>query len=85
MQFAIRKDLAKLNRGDNDSTLAESELPPRMNDAVDTVTQKVYGGSKNSDNSKTAMALRNDLDKMLGKRDNWETPCLRELVNLCIV
>ncbi len=80
VEFAIRKDLAKLNRGDNDSTLAESELPPRMNDAIDAI-KKVYGGSKNSDNSKAAKTLRNDLDKMLGKRDNWETPCLRELAN----
>ncbi|WP_318471214.1 Hsp70 family protein [Photobacterium leiognathi] len=80
VEFAIRKDLAKLNRGDNDSTLAESELPPRMNDAINAI-KKVYGGSKNSDNSKAAKTLRNDLDKMLGKRDNWETPCLRELAN----
>ncbi len=80
VEFAIRKDLAKLHRGDVDSTLAESELPPRMNDAIDAI-KKVYGGSKNSDNSKAAKTLRNDLDKMLGKRDNWETPCLRELAN----
>ncbi|PQJ67082.1 Hsp70 family protein [Photobacterium angustum] len=80
VEFAVRKDLAKLHRGDVDSTLAESELPPRMNDAIDAI-KKVYGGSKNSDNSKAAKTLRNDLDKMLGKRDNWETPCLRELAN----
>lgn len=80
VEFAIRKDLVKLHRGDADSTIAESELPPRMNDAIDAI-KKVYGGSKNSDNSKAAKTLRNDLDKMLGKRDNWETPCLRELAN----
>ncbi|HIF9357143.1 TPA: Hsp70 family protein [Photobacterium damselae] len=79
VEFAIRKDLARLDRQDSQSTLAESELPPRMTDAVDAI-KKVYGGSKNSDNN-AVKTLRNDLEKMLGNRDSWETPCLRELAS----
>lgn len=81
VEFAIRKDLARLNRtnNDSDSTLAESELPARMPDAIDAI-KKVFGGTKAADN-KAVKTLRNDLDKILGKRDAWETPCLRELAN----
>ena len=80
VEFAIRKDLAKLNRGSDDSTLAESILPDRIDEAISAIKQ-VYGGStKNADN-KAIKTLRSNLEKMLGKRDNWETPCLRELAN----
>lgn len=80
VEFAIRKDLAKLNRGSDDSTMAESILPARMDDAISAIKQ-VYGGSTKNADSKAIKTLRNNLEKMLGKRDNWETPCLRELAN----
>ncbi|MGF1727277.1 Hsp70 family protein [Photobacterium nomapromontoriensis] len=79
VEFAIRKDLAKLNQN-NGSTLAESALPSRMDDAIALIKQ-AYGGSTKHTDPTTIKTLRNTLDKMLGKRDNWETPCLRELAN----
>lgn len=44
VEFAIRKDLAKLNRGSDDSTMAESILPARIDEAISAIKQ-VYGGS----------------------------------------
>lgn len=41
VEFAIRKDLARLDRQDSQSTLAESELPPRMTDAVDAIKKSL--------------------------------------------
>lgn len=80
VEFAIRKDLAKLQRGHEGSTLAESALPARIDDAISAIKQ-VYGGSTKNVDNKAIKTLRNDLEKMLGKRDNWETPSLRELAN----
>ncbi|PSW21451.1 molecular chaperone DnaK [Photobacterium sanctipauli] len=80
VEFAIRKDLAKLNQNKEDSTLAQSALPAKMDDAVALIKQ-VYGGSTKTADPKAIKTLRNQLDKMLGKRDNWETPTLREIAN----
>jgi len=80
VEFAIRKDLAKLSQRNGDSTLAESILPARMDEAISAIKQ-VYGGSTKTADNKAIKTLRNNLEKMLGKRDNWETPCLRELAN----
>ncbi|MDV5168948.1 Hsp70 family protein [Photobacterium rosenbergii] len=80
VEFAIRKDLAKLHRDGDDSTLAQSALPARMDDAIALVKQ-AYGGSTKNNDPKTIKTLRSQLEKTLGKRDNWETPCLRELAN----
>ncbi|MGF1703988.1 hsp70 family protein [Photobacterium makurazakiensis] len=80
VEFAIRKDLAKLNQGDKASTLAQSALPARIDDAI-TLVKQAYGGSTKNADPKAIKTLRNQLEKMLGKRDNWETPALRELAN----
>ncbi|PSW06050.1 Hsp70 family protein [Photobacterium lipolyticum] len=80
VEFGIRKDLARLNRNKGDSTLAQSILPARMEEAIDAI-KLIYGGSTKKTNNKAIKTLRNDLDKLLGKRDTWETPCLRELAD----
>ena len=80
VEFAIRKDLAKLSRRSGESTLAESVLPARMDEAINAIKQ-VYGGSTKTADTKTIKTLRSRLEKILGKRDSWETPCLRELAN----
>ncbi|MEJ2765708.1 Hsp70 family protein [Photobacterium sp. MCCC 1A19761] len=77
VEFAIRKDIARLNRGE-DSTLAESVLPARIDEALEAIKQ-VYGGSTKTASNQAIKTLRNRLEKMLGKRDSWDTPCLREL------
>ncbi|KLV07186.1 molecular chaperone DnaK [Photobacterium aquae] len=81
VEFAIRKDLAKINR--DGSTLAQSALPDRIDDAIDLIKQ-AYGGSTKNVDDKTIKTLRSRLDKMLGKRDNWDTPCLRALADSLI-
>ncbi|OAN17761.1 molecular chaperone DnaK [Photobacterium jeanii] len=79
VEFAVRKDLAKLNRNkDGDSTLAESILPARIDEAIQAI-KLVYGGSAKVSDNKQLKTLQKDLEKLLGKRDSWDTPCLREL------
>ncbi|GAL03783.1 chaperone protein DnaK [Photobacterium aphoticum] len=80
VEFAIRKDIAKLNQGKHDGTLAESALPAHMDDAIALVKQ-AYGGSTKNADANAIKTLRNQLEKRLGKRDNWETPCLRALAD----
>ena len=77
VEFAIRRDLAKLRQHNDNSTLAESALPARIDEAIDLI-KTAYGSSKNNDET-IIKTLNKRLDKILGKRDLWETPCLREL------
>lgn len=88
VEFAIRKNLARLNRDKDNSTLAEQLLPNRIDEAKSAI-KLVYGGSKNTNNQainsgKAIKTLRSDLEKMIGKRDNWDVPCLRELADTLI-
>ncbi|KMV30847.1 molecular chaperone DnaK [Photobacterium swingsii] len=81
VEFTVRKDLAKLHRNrDKEATQAESILPARIDDAIAAI-KLVYGGSAKVTDNKTLKTLQKDLEKMLGKRDSWETPCLRELAS----
>lgn len=79
VEFAIRKDLAKLNQSGH-ANLAESGVPAKMDDAVALIKQ-VYGGSTKTADPKAIKTINKQLEKLLGKRDSWETPCLRELAN----
>lgn len=55
-----------------------SGLHPRTAEAVELI-QMVYGKKTRIIDTKRIKGLRNELEKLLGKREAWETPLLREL------
>ena len=55
-----------------------TELHPRFAEAA-TLIQTIYGPPSKKVDPKAIKTLRADLEKILGKRDSWDTPLLREL------
>jgi molecular chaperone DnaK (HSP70) len=56
----------------------EGGLPPKTGEAVELI-QMVFGKKTRIVDSKRIKGLRNELEKLLGKREDWDTPLLREL------
>ena len=75
VEFQIRKDLAQRRQGVPHPTAA---LPPKF-DQVKEKLEVVYGQRKKQFDPKAVRKLRGDLERLLGKRDAWETPVLRAL------
>ena len=63
-------------RGGDAATLAR--LHPRFTDAA-TRIERFYGSRAPDVEAKEIKGLRADLERLLGKRETWETPLLREL------
>lgn len=61
----------------------EAALPERFEDAKGKM-QAVYGHSKKEFDRKAVRHLRNDLEKLLGKRDQWDMALLRALFDVLI-
>jgi molecular chaperone DnaK (HSP70) len=55
-----------------------TELHPRFGVVVESI-ERVYGGRSQQVDAKAVRRLRQDLEKTLGRRDNWDTPLLREM------
>lgn len=55
-----------------------TELHPRFGAAAESI-ERIYGGRSQSVDAKAVRRLRQDLEKILGKRDTWDTPLLREM------
>ena len=72
---ARRWRLAFQLRGGDAATLAR--LHPRFPDAAARLER--FYGSRAEVESREIKTLRADLERLLGKRENWETPLLREL------
>ncbi|MFT6985452.1 MAG: molecular chaperone DnaK (HSP70) [Psychromonas sp.] len=73
LEFQIRKQLSQHSATDKTATLPEG---------FDQVREKidlVFGESKKQVTPKAVKSLRADIEKILGKRDNWELPLLRAL------
>ncbi len=71
MEFEVRS---------NNQSQAEQETKPnpKLEQAKTLVTQ-IYSGNKNSADSKAVKTLSKDLEKLLGKRDEWDFSVLRSL------
>jgi molecular chaperone DnaK (HSP70) len=54
------------------------ELHPRFGEAAERI-ERVFGARSKDVDKKAVKTLRNELEKILGKRDEWDTPLLREL------
>jgi two-component SAPR family response regulator len=59
-------------------TLGEPSRHPRLPEALQKITQ-VFGKKAKASDPKAIKSLRNDLEKILGPRCDWESPLLREL------
>ena len=56
----------------------EGGLHPKAGEAVELI-QMVFGKKTRIVDPKRIKGLRNELEKLLGKREDWDTPLLREL------
>ncbi|CAE6904011.1 Hsp70 family protein [Vibrio sp. B1FLJ16] len=56
----------------------EAELHPRLNECKELVA-RLYSGNKKSADSNEIKTLAKDLEKRLGKRDEWDFTTLRQL------
>ncbi|GGO81651.1 molecular chaperone DnaK [Marinobacterium nitratireducens] len=74
VEFQVRRDLARHRQGQSRT----AALPPRFDEAQ-ALIDDVFGQSKKEFDPKAVKRLRNDLEKILGKRESWETPLLRAL------
>jgi molecular chaperone DnaK (HSP70) len=74
LEFQLRGEAA---RGETPDSIS-AELPARFTDAAAAI-QRMYGGSSHAVGPKEIKQLRSNLEKMLGPRDGWDTPLLREL------
>lgn len=73
---AQRWRLAFQVRGGAATTLAR--LHPRFADAAARI-ERFYGARASDIDAREIKTLRGDLERLLGKRESWETPLLREL------
>ncbi len=76
---AQRWRLAFQLRGDDAATLAR--LHPRFPDAALRL-ERCYGSRAPDVDPKSIKMLRSDLERLLGKRERWEMPLLRELFGM---
>ncbi|WP_020680209.1 Hsp70 family protein [Marinobacterium rhizophilum] len=72
VEFQIRRDLARQRQGN----VVTAQLPKTFDEAHGLI-DGVFGQSNKQFDPKAVKTLRNDLDKLLGKRDSWSTPLLR--------
>jgi molecular chaperone DnaK (HSP70) len=62
---------------------AEGSLHPRLGEAVELL-QMAFGKKAKIVDSKRIKGLRAELEKILGKREEWNTPLLRELFGVLL-
>ncbi len=65
-------------RGSMPQTREPTRLPPRFDQAMELIGQ-YYGSRSEKVDPRGIKTLRSDLEKLLGKRDGWDTALLREL------
>ncbi|WP_045464374.1 Hsp70 family protein [Vibrio hyugaensis] len=70
LEFEVR------NKQTDDSE--QVKLPPKLNECKELIA-RLYSGNKKSAESKEIKTLAKDLEKKLGKRDEWDFTTLRQL------
>ncbi len=81
VELQIRKELGAQQQAP--AHVTEPSLPARFEEVKDKI-QTVYGHGKKEFDPKAVKQLRNDLEKLLGKRDHWDMPLLRVLYDVLI-
>ena len=74
VEFEIRKNIS--TQSQRSSLIAPSSLPANFDQAKEKILNS-YGQGKKEADLQAIKQLRNDLDKILGKRDEWDTALLR--------
>lgn len=75
LEFEVRQSIRRqANADDNQGR----EVYQRLTHALALINE-VYGSSQKVPDNKKVKRLRIELEKLLGKRDNWQTAMLREL------
>lgn len=72
LEFQIRRDLAQLQQPQHNL----KQLPTNFSQVVEKL-DAVYGQSQKQVDPKAVKTLRNDLEKLLGKREEWDIVTLR--------
>ncbi|MBJ7310772.1 Hsp70 family protein [Rugamonas sp. CCM 8940] len=62
----------------SDGDSEQAKLPPRFNEALERI-ERIFGGRAQQVESKDVRQLRSQLEGLLGSRERWETPMLRQL------
>lgn len=76
LEFQLR---GQRRTGEAQSAARVSEIHPRFKEASELI-QLFYGKAQKSLDGRKVNTLRNDLEKRLGQRADWNTPLLRELL-----
>jgi molecular chaperone DnaK (HSP70) len=72
LEFQLRQGIAA------STVRAHENLPPRHAEAADLI-RLLFGKKARQIDAKAVKGLRAELEKLLGKRESWNTPLLREL------
>ena len=84
LEFSIRNASQRQNAEIEDSSNSANQAGhPNLYKAI-ALIEAVYGASSKNANPKLVKSIRTDLDKLLGKRENWDTAQLRALATPCI-
>lgn len=67
-------------RGTLDEDESKPTLPPELPQAIEHI-ETIYGSSQKQPNPKAVTGLRPHLEKLLGSREAWSPPVLRELAS----
>jgi molecular chaperone DnaK (HSP70) len=76
VEFEIRKELSREPR--RGGLTDPGQLHPRFREAVDRIGE-IYGHKRRDVDPRAVNRLRTELEKMLGKREAWDTSLLRAL------
>ena len=79
VEFQIRKDLSAQQQ--EKTNIPAASLPARFEEAKEKI-QSVYGQARKEFDPKAVNKLRNELEKLLGKREHWDIPLLRALFDI---
>ncbi|MBL4795391.1 MAG: hypothetical protein JKY24_07805 [Pseudomonadales bacterium] len=77
LEFQLRTSLSSSTSND-ESEISGEELPKRFSEVLAKVAE-VYGKSDSKADKKGVKNLRPQLEKILGKKTEWDTPVLRAL------
>lgn len=70
----------QLRRGTARTLSTEDSIHPRLEETI-TRIELIYGKKSKNVTPKSVKGLRTELEKMLGSRQQWNTPLLRELLD----
>lgn len=80
VEFEIRKLLKQQRAEGGLQFINPEDLPKKFERAIEEY-QRYFGGSNKKIDRGEVKKLRPNLEKLLGRRDQWETPILRALFN----